>query len=313
MNYFENPLHLALFLLWAFLAAASLIIFILVKLKPNNDFKELVERTQSWWVIIAIFSLALLSSEKISLILLAFISFLALKEYFSLIPTRRVDRPVLFWAYASIPLQFYFVSIGWYGLFIIFIPIYMFLGIILMMTLLQKTEGFLKSSAAIHWGLMTCVFSLSHAAFLLVLPEKETDFAPVTGAGLLFFLIALTQLNDVAQYVWGKSFGKHKILPVVSPKKTWQGLIGGVITTVFISVLIAPYLTPFDLTSSILIGFIIGIFGFAGDVSISAVKRDLGVKDFSSMIPGHGGVMDRVDSLTFTAPLFFHFVWYFYY
>ena len=180
------------------------------------------------------------------------------------------------------------------------------------MIITQQTEGFLKAAGTIHWGLMTCVFSLSHAAFLLMLPDTSSQ-NDAGGAGLLFFLIFLAQFNDVAQYVWGKLLGKHKILPIVSPKKTWEGLIGGILTTTVIAMLIAPYLTPFTTLYALAAGLIISVFGFIGDVCISAVKRDIGVKDFGSLIPGHGGILDRIDSLTFTAPLFFHFTWYFYY
>jgi CDP-diglyceride synthetase len=178
------------------------------------------------------------------------------------------------------------------------------------MVLAGETEGFLKAAGTLHWGLMTTVFSLSHAAYLLALPS-ETNTAG--GAGLLFFLVFLTQFNDVAQYTWGKVFGKDPVVPKVSPKKTQQGLAGGVLTTLLASWVIAPYLTPLNHQEALLAGLLIGLGGFLGDVVISAIKRDIGVKDSGSLIPGHGGIMDRVDSLTFTAPLFFHFLYYLHY
>lgn len=301
----------ALGFLWTLLAVASLIVYVLKRKRPEKDYTELVLRTKSWWVMIGVFSIALLANRTVSLWFLGFMSFLALKEFFSMIPTRRADRRVLFWAYLAIPAQYYWAAMEWYGMFIIFIPVYMFLFIAFRMIISQATEGFLKSAGTIHWGLMTCVFSLSHMAFLLVLPNIKTDGAG--GAGLLLFLVFLTQFNDVAQYVWGKSFGKHKVLPVVSPKKTWEGLLGGIFTTTVTAMLIAPYLTPFDTLHAALAGILIGSFGFVGDVSISAIKRDIGVKDTGTLIPGHGGIMDRIDSLTYTAPLFFHFTYFFYY
>jgi phosphatidate cytidylyltransferase len=240
-------------------------------------------------------------------------SFLALKEYFSMIPTRRADRRVLFWAYLAVPVQYYWAATEWYGMFIIFIPVYMFLLIAMRLVLTQQTEGFLKSAGTIHWGLMVTVFSLSHLGFLLVLPLREgVGSAVISGASLLLYLAFLTQLNDVAQYVWGKMFGKRPILPLVSPKKTWEGFLGGVLTSMVMSAIVAPLLTPFSLPVALAVGALVSLFGFIGDVTISAIKRDLGVKDTGSTIPGHGGIMDRVDSLTFTAPLFFHFVRYFY-
>ncbi|HNO75830.1 phosphatidate cytidylyltransferase [Nitrosomonas mobilis] len=309
----DNPVLLAAVGgLWGLLFVASLLVFALVRLKPDRDYAELIARTQSWWVMIGAFSVMLLASRNVALIFLAIVSFLALKEYFSRIPTRRADRRVLFWAYLAIPLQYYWISGNWYGMFIIFIPVYMFLFIALRMIIAQKTDGFLQAAATIHWGMMTCIFSISHAAYLLMLPDTGT-WGATGGAGLLFYLVFLTQFNDVGQYVWGKMFGRHKVLPIVSPNKTWEGLVGGVATTVLFAALLAPYLTPFNFTHAIMTGALIGLFGFIGDVSISAIKRDLGIKDFSSLIPGHGGVLDRVDSLTFTVPLFFHFMHYFYY
>lgn len=129
----------------------------------------------------------------------------------------------------------------------------------------------------------------------------------------LFFLIFLTQFNDVAQFTWGKLFGRHKVVPSVSPNKTVEGLLGGVATTTLLGWAIAPYLTPLGMPMSLLAGTMIGLAGFVGDVVISAVKRDIGVKDSGRLIPGHGGIMDRIDSLTFTAPLFFHFIYYLHY
>lgn len=297
--------------IWVLLVIASTVVFALAKLNPQKNYNELVIRTKSWWVMIAIFTFAMLTSRTVSLWFLGFVSFLALKEFFSMIPTRRADRRVLFWAYLTIPIQYYWAAMEWYGMFIIFIPVYVFLFLPFRMIITQKTEGFLKAAGTIHWGVMMCVFSISHAAYLLVLPPLPTS--AVGGAGLLLYLAFLTQFNDVAQYVWGKLFGKHKILPIVSPQKTWQGLLGGVSTTSIAAIIIAPYITPFDTLHAICAGLLISIAGFIGDVTISAIKRDVGVKDTGATIPGHGGIMDRIDSLTFTAPLFFHFTYYFYY
>ncbi|MGH6960172.1 MAG: phosphatidate cytidylyltransferase, partial [Dongiaceae bacterium] len=125
--------------------------------------------------------------------------------------------------------------------------------------------------------------------------------------------LILTEANDVAQYVWGKTLGRHKVIPRVSPGKTWAGVIGGVATTTLLSLLLAPRLTPLDHLHALAAGLLIGVAGFVGDISISAIKRDLAIKDSGTLIPGHGGVLDRLDSLTYTAPLFFHFIRYFYF
>lgn len=303
----------ALFLaaIFAILIIASGVVFILRRTHPDKDYTELAARVNSWWVMAGVFAAAMALDRTLSIIFLACVSFLALKEYFSLIPTRRADRRVLFWAYLAIPVQFWWVATAWYGMFIIFIPIYLFLLLPLRMVLIGETTGFLRAAGSLHWGLMLTVFNLSHMAFLLALPEGVN---PAGGsAGLVLFLMFLTQFNDVAQYVWGKTLGHHKIIPRVSPKKTWEGFAGGVATTTLAAWLLAPHLTPLAGWEGPAAGLLIGLAGFIGDVNISALKRDLGIKDSGSLIPGHGGVLDRVDSLTFTAPLFFHFLYYLHY
>jgi phosphatidate cytidylyltransferase len=293
------------------LVVASVIVLVLTRARPERDYGELKARISSWWVMVTVMSLAIALSPVVSLVFLGFVSFLALKEYFSLIPTRRADRRVLFWAYLAIPVQFYWIGIEWYGMFIIFIPVYMFLFLPLALLVTGQTDGFLRAAGTLHWGLMTMVFAIGHAAYLLALPDSGN---PAAGsAGLLLFLIFLTQFNDVAQYVWGKLFGRRKVAPAVSPNKTVEGLLGGVLTTTVLAWLIAPHLTPLVSWQAPAAGLIIGLAGFVGDVTISALKRDLGVKDSGSLIPGHGGVLDRVDSLTFTAPLFFHYIYYLHY
>jgi|SRR5579885_1003225 phosphatidate cytidylyltransferase len=304
----NSNVAIVLYGIWGILIAASLIVWLLKILNPGKDYHELIQRTQSWWIMLGIFTIAFITNRIASYIFLGFVSFLALKEYLSIIPTRRADRRVLFWAYVSIPLQYYWAATGWFGMFIIFIPVYMFLFIPFRLLLTQQTEGFLKSVGIIQWGLMITVFALSHMSYLLSLPDIGEKH--MTGAGLLLFLVFLTQFNDVAQYTSGKLFGKHKVIPAVSPKKTWEGLIGGVIITTLLSIVLYPLLTPFKLSIAICAGLIISISGFIGDVTISAIKRDIGIKDSGNIIPGHGGILDRVDSLTFAAPLFFHLVYY---
>lgn len=297
--------------LFGLLILASLVIRLLKHRHPERDDTELAARMRSWWVMVGVFATAIALSPTLSLIFLGFVSFLALKEYLSLIPTRHADRRVLFWAYLAIPIQFYWVAIGWYGTFIIFIPVYLFLFLPLRMVTIGETAGFLHAAGSLHWGLMLTVFNLSHLAYLLVLPEAVNPAGG--GPGLVLFLMFLTQFNDVMQYVWGKAFGRHQIIPQVSPKKTWEGFVGGVATTTLLAWLLAPLMTPLTGWQAPAAGLLIGLSGFIGDVNISALKRDLGVKDSGSLIPGHGGILDRVDSLTFTAPLFFHFLYYLHY
>jgi phosphatidate cytidylyltransferase len=296
--------------IFTLLVIATAAVWLLRRARPASDFRELELRVRSWWVMAGIFAVAIALSRTISLVFLALVSYLAFKEYVSLIPTRRADRRVLFWAYLAIPAQYYWVGMEWYGMFIVFIPVYAFLFLPLRMLIVGQTEGFLRAAGTLHWGLMATVFSLSHAAFLLTLPW---EFNPAAGgAGLLLYLVLLTQLNDVAQYLWGKTLGRKPVVPTVSPGKTREGLAGGVLTTTVLAVTLAPLLTPFGTLQAAGIGAGLSIAGFIGDVTISAIKRDVGVKDSGGLIPGHGGILDRVDSLTYTAPLFFHYVWYVY-
>lgn len=285
------------------LVLASAITWYLRHRGPAGKYAELTQRVQSWWIMVGVFGVAIAVDRRLSIIFFGFVSFLALKEYLSLIPTRRADRRVLFWAYLSIPFQYYWIYRGWYGMFIVFIPVWVMLLISARMVLIGETKDFLHAVGAIQWGLMLMVFSISHQAYLLVLG----------GAGLVLYLVVLTQLNDVAQYIWGKTLGRHKITPTVSPGKTVEGLIGGIVTTTLLSLLLAPILTPLDRWDSVAAGCMISTAGFLGDITISALKRDLGVKDSGQLIPGHGGILDRIDSLTYTAPLFFHFLRFYYY
>ncbi len=293
------------------LVVASVVVVVLRRRRAESNFTELTQRVVSWWIMTGIFFGAMIVSRQASVALFALVSFLALKEYLSVIPTRRADRRVLFYAYLAIPIQYYWVSIEWYGLFVIFVPVFMFLVIPLRMVLIGETEGFLRAVGTIHWGLMTTLFSISHAAYLLVLPSEGNPAGG--GPGLLLFLMVITELNDISQYCWGKAFGRRKVVPNVSPNKTWGGLVGGIATSVALSLALAPWLTPFNTYEAISVGLLIGLFGFVGDVTISALKRDLAIKDSGSIIPGHGGILDRIDSLSYTAPLFFHFVHYTHY
>ena len=295
--------------IFALLVIASAAVALLRRWKPHSNLKELQQRVTTWWIMVTIFTLAMVLSRTVSLVFFGLISFLALKEYLSLIPTRRADRRVLFWAYLAVVAQYYWVYMEWYGMFIVFIPVFAFLFLPVRMLSVGQTEGFLRAAGTLHWGLMTTVFSLSHAAFLLILREKSHSEVPA-GPGLMLYLVVLTQLNDVSQYIWGKSLGRRKVVPTVSPNKTWGGLLGGVGTTTLLAWLLGPVLTPMNHWQSLIAGLIIGVGGFFGDINLSALKRDLGIKDTGSLLPGHGGILDRVDSLTYTAPLFFHYVYY---
>lgn len=313
MNLLEiPPLHslYAMLGLLALLSLATIIILVLKKRSPHKNYTELVLRIRTWWVIFIFFSLMIFGTKYVSMLAVAFICFLALKEYFSLVSKDEVDSRVRLWAYLSIPGQFYFIYISWFSLFLLFIPFYWFLFLPFRMILAGQTKNYLHRISTIQWGLLLNVFSLSHLAYLQNLGSEINPNAGV--GGLIIFVVALTQLNDVFQFCWGKLIGGKKIVPSVSPNKTWAGFIGGACSTAALSALIAPYLTTITFGHSIILGLLLAIAGFIGDVNISALKRDIGVKDSGTALPGHGGILDRVDSLSYTAPLFFHYIRYFF-
>jgi phosphatidate cytidylyltransferase len=295
------------------LVVASLIGWLL-SLRAKSDgaratVANLNARIRAWWVMVAVFGVAIATGGIGSIVLFAFASFMAMREFLTLAPTARTDHTVLFWAFfVFAPIQYYLVWAQWYGLFAILIPVYAFVAIPTRMALGGDTARFLERTATVQWGLMACVYCVSHAPALLMLQVPNYDG---TGATLLFYLVLVAQLNDVMQYVWGKLLGKHPIAPQVSPNKTWEGFIGGTLTAIGVGTLL-HWATPFSMLGAALMSLAITLMGFAGGLVMSAVKRDRGVKDYGSLIQGHGGVLDRIDSLLFAAPVFFHLTRFFY-
>lgn len=266
-------------------------------------------RTRAWWIMVFFFGGAIACGQVGVVVLFALLSFLGLREFLTLTPTRRGDHRALFWSFFIItPLQYYFVGRWWYGMFSIFIPVYAFLFLPVRTALAGDCDHFLERAAKIQWGLMACVYCLSHAPALLFL---DIPTYPGPNLKLLIYLVAVVQLSDVLQYVWGKTLGRHKIAPLVSPSKTWEGFIGGVLSASALGAALW-WVTPFKPWQSGLISLAITLAGFSGGLVMSAIKRDRGVKDYGDLIEGHGGVMDRVDSLCFAAPVFFHLVRYYF-
>lgn len=303
----KNDLMIVVALIFGILVFATVLFFVIGLIKPEANLKELKTRTKSWWIMATIFVCATIFNRNISYVAIGLLSFYAFRELYSILDFRESDRRAVFWAFLAIPIQYYLAYKEWYGAFIIFIPVVMFLLLPLRMVLKGDTTGIIKSMSSLQWVLMLTVFGISHMAFLLSLPEIS-DFSG-GGRGLLLFLVFLTEINDVMQFTWGKLIGKHKITPKVSPNKTWEGFIGGIVSTTIIGYFLG-FLTPISDVQVIFVSFMIAISGFIGDIVMSSVKRDIGVKDTGSTIPGHGGVLDRIDSLAYTAPVFFHLVYY---
>jgi len=293
------------------LVVASTTVAALQRARPGKDFSELSARIRAWWIMAAVFFAAIVVSNRVSLVFFTLISFWAMKEYVTLLKTRPADHHALVLTFLAVPIQYFWIGLNppWYGMFIIFIPVYMLLALPVRMVLSKETKGFVESASQIHWGMMVFVFGLSHMAYLLTLPTIEDTAA--NGRTLVLFLVFVVEMSDVLQYIWGKTMGRHKIIPAVSPNKTWEGFVGGIASAMLLSLAIR-FLTPFSIKETLLVSFLITVAGFCGGAVMSAVKRDFGVKDFGSVIPGHGGMLDRVDSLCYAAPIFFHYVRYIY-
>jgi phosphatidate cytidylyltransferase len=271
--------------------------------------RNLNSRVKAWWVMAAFFGLAMLIGDLGTVILFGLLSFLALREFITLTPTKPGDHRTLFWVFFIItPLHYYFVATNWYGLFSIFIPVYAFLFVPLRSAISGDCVRFFERTAKIQWGLMVCVYCVSHAPaiFFLNIPGYEGQ-----NGKLLFYFVLVVQISDVLQYVWGKTLGRHKIAPAVSPGKTWEGFVGGVVSATLVGTGLW-WATPFNPLQSAGISLVVTLMGFAGGLVMSAIKRDRGVKDYGTIIEGHGGVMDRIDSICFSAPVFFHLTRYFF-
>ena len=256
-----------------------------------------------------------------TVVLFGLISFWALREYITMTPTRRGDHRTLFWTFFLFtPLQYVLVGIGssCFELYTTMIPVYASLFIPARIAISGDPKRFLERVAKIQAGLLICVYALSHAPALLSL-ELQTSAgqpwiiqgAPGSNAGLLFYFVLLVQLNDVFQYGWGQLLGKHVIAEQINSSKTWEGLIGGLMSSMILSMLLY-WATPFSPWEAPCIALVVSLAGFAGTMTMSAVKRDRGVSDYGTLVQGHAGVLDRIDSICFAAPVFFHITRYFF-
>ena len=309
MNEARSDLILLLIGTGGFLALASLIGYVLkLRLSPdgtNTTIENLNARINAWWVMVVLIGLSFIAGRIGVVILFAFCSFAALREFVTLTNTRRADH----WALAAaffvvLPIQYYLIAIEYYGLYSIFIPVYAFLFMPIISVLRGDAERFLIRIAEVQWALMICVFCASHVPALLSL-----DIPGYTGKNVLLiaFLIIVVQMSDVLQYVWGKLFGKTRIAPKLSPSKTVEGFVGGVASATLVGAGLW-WITPFSPLQAAGLALTIAIMGFLGGLVMSAIKRDRGVKDWGHLIGGHGGLIDRLDSVVFSAPIFFHIV-----
>ena len=269
--------------------------------------ENLNARINAWWAMVTLLGIAFLGGRAGVVLLFAFCSFAALREFITLLNTKRADHLALVAAFfVVLPIQYYAIWIDWYGFYSIFIPVYAFLLMPIVAALRGDTENYLLRIAQTQWALMICVFCASHVPALLSLEIEGYEGRNVL---LIAFLIIIVQLSDVLQYVWGKLFGRRKIAPNLSPSKTLEGLAGGILSATLVGSALY-WITPFNPLQAGLIALVITVMGFFGGLVMSAIKRDKGIKDWGHTIAGHGGFIDRLDSVVFAAPVFFHLVHY---
>ena len=329
----------------------GLLLFIgqILKRQPETNFDPAIirnfnKRVATSLTMCVVLVIALMASEFLTVFLFGLVSFWALREFITMTPTRRGDHRTLFWVFFLFtPLQYVFVAnipenylsmsrINAFSLFTLVIPVYGMLFIPARIAFTSDHKRFLERSAKIQFGLLICVYALSHAPALLYLDLKS--FNPPTGsigtamqggtdslaaglgmqewngspAGLLFFLLVIVQLSDMLHFVWDRVAGNRVIASTVHPTKTWEGLIGAACSCALLGILIQLILpiTPFTWHGAGLMALLISVMASSGGMTMSAIKRDRRVKDYGTLVQGHAGVLDRIDSLCFAAPIFFH-------
>lgn len=330
--------------------AIALVVGRMLKRQPEGTVDPALVRTfnrrvQAWLTMYAILALGIFLGRIVSVVLFGLVSFWALREFITMTPTRRADHRALFWTFFLFtPLQYLFVGIGssfvglrpdawyygivdffglvdvdFYGMYTIMIPVYASLIVPARIALSDDHKRFLERSAKTQFGLLVCVYALSHAPAILELRLQQWNaaderYVPWHGspAGLLVYFVLIVQLSEVAQYLWDRAAGRHVIAPSINASKTWEGFLGGVLSTAVIGVLFwFTGVTPFTWYGSALMSLVIATMGFAGSMTMSAIKRDRGVADYGTLVQGHAGVLDRIDAMCFAAPVFFHLTRYF--
>jgi phosphatidate cytidylyltransferase len=265
--------------------------------------ENLNARIRGWWAIAAILSGSLLIGHVAVIALFAVISFLSLREFFTVTVAQPADHRALLACFLiAIPVQYSMIAAGRADMFLVLVPVCATFMVPVLVVLSAHTGNFLARVAEILCGVLICVYSISYVPALLMLdiPGNRENRTL-----LMVFLIVVAQSSDVLQYLWGKLCGRHKIAPHISASKTVEGTIGGIASATVLGAALWR-ITPFSLGQAASMALIIALAGFLAGLVMSAIKRDRGAKDWSRLIPGHGGILDRLDSICFSAPIFFH-------
>ena len=296
-------LSLSVIVLLGLLTAFGEILRARVPAGQTNAFVEIfMRRVHSWWAIAITLTFAVLSGRIGLILLFAFVSFAALREFLTLAYKRRGDHLSLAMVcFVILPLQYVFVAMEWMGLATFFIPIYAFLLLPITSAFRGDPKRFLIRVAEVQWGLVICVYFISHVPALLTIDMPNGADRSVL---LIVFFVMVVQLGDLFEYLLGRRFGRHRVAPELTAK-TVEGMIAGVLAASLIGMILG-WITPFGPLGAALLGGLASLTGMFGSLVFAAIKRDKGVKDWSHLIPGHGGFLDQLDSVIFAAPVFYH-------
>ncbi len=258
-------------------------------MRLNNNSKskyaDVPLRIKTWFYIILVFTLGISNTITMKI----FISWIGFQVFFEFLKMFQVKKNRFITSLIVGVTQFLLVYFFDFKHYMFCASLFFVILIVIFLIKRKKILG-------ITIGLTISLFIFPHLLFLRV---------GVWGAKALLFLVLITELNDVFQFLTGKSFGKHKIVPKISPNKTSEGFIGGVFLTVLLSNFLGYFLLSSDILINTLLGIILGVFGFFGDIFMSFLKRKTNIKDTGNLLPGHGGLLDRMDSLIFNTPIFF--------
>lgn len=268
----------------------------------------MLTRTLSWWIIFVLYILFFCIDTRLAHVGLCLIALGGMREFFSQMSNEFIPTKIRILAYIAIVFQFIVASQGSYSLTVATLPVLFLLVGSIWVLLFEDINLILKGFPLTFWTLFLISFGLGHLAVFLTMP---LELNLLTRSGLLLYFIFITQFNDVLQFIWGSLFGKHPIAPSISPNKTWEGFVGGLISSPLLAYLISS-VTPLSGYQSLTLGLLLSLTGFFGDLLMSAIKRNLKIKDMGRLIPGHGGILDRIDSLTLSSLTFFYTIMYWY-
>ena len=266
---------------------------------------------RAMWIGTTLFWLAWISGPVGSTVFFSMFSFLALREFITLQHTRRSDHRTLILAFFIVlPLQYLIVGLRQFDLFTVFVPVYVFFAVPVVSALAGDPHRFLERNAKIQWGIVVCVYGLSHAPALLLL-----DFPRYEGRGafLLFFLVVVAAAAQVAQELASRWLRRRPLARQISRSFSARAWFVGA----FVAALLGAtmyWITPFRAGQAFVMAFIAAGCGTLGEFVMKALKRDAGVLHWGnrSGVTGAVGLLDRVAPLCFAAPVFFHSVrWYF--